>query len=102
MMLRTLIVSAAMAAVAMPALAAPAHKMGADPATTVAPVAVGGQKAKDDDKSRVVCKRMNPSGSRTPGKKVCRTAGEWQVEEANAKEQLDDISRRSLTSAPKT
>jgi hypothetical protein len=49
----------------------------------------------------MVCKRLNPAGSRTPGKKVCRTAGEWAADELNAKENIDDITRRSLQSAPK-
>ncbi|WGM40594.1 hypothetical protein [Caulobacter sp. NIBR1757] len=104
MIIRTLIVSAAMAALAMPAMAAPGAFRATEPtATTVAPVAIGGdKKSHDDDKSRVVCKRVNPTGSRTPGKKLCRTAGEWAADEQNAKENLDDITRRSLTSAPKS
>lgn len=103
MLVRTLIVSAAMAALAMPALAAPGALRATEPAaTTVTPVAIGAdKKSHDDDKSRVVCKRMNPAGSRTPGKKVCRTAGEWAADERNAKENLDDVSRRSLQSQPR-
>jgi hypothetical protein len=102
MIMRTLIVSAAMAALALPAMAAPGAFKAAEPATTVTPVSVDGEKSgKDDDKSRVVCKRINPTGSRTPGKKICRTAGEWAADERSAKENLDDVTRRSLQSAPK-
>ncbi|MDB5471917.1 MAG: hypothetical protein JWR84_3477 [Caulobacter sp.] len=104
MIIRTLLVSTAIACLAVPAMAAPGGLgMAADPATTtVAPVAIdAGKKDKDNDKARVVCKRVNPLGSRTPGKKVCRTAGEWAVDERNAKENLDDVTRRSLQSAPK-
>lgn len=67
--------------------------------TTVAPVAVETNK-KVDEKSRVVCKRIAPTGSRTPGKKICRTAGEWADEEKMAKETLDDTTRRALQAAP--
>jgi hypothetical protein len=98
---RTLLPMAAIACLAAPALASPgALRLATDP-TTVTPVAIDAKKAKDDEKSRVVCKRLNPAGSRTPGKKVCRTAGEWAAEEASAKEGLDDLTRRSLTSAPR-
>jgi hypothetical protein len=69
------------------------------PATSVSPVAVKAKAA--DDRARMVCKRITPTGSRTPGKKVCRTAGEWAAEEQAAKENLDDASRRALQSAPK-
>ncbi|HYE44994.1 MAG TPA: hypothetical protein VEA44_04390 [Caulobacter sp.] len=69
------------------------------PSTTVSPVAVEGKNL--DDKARVVCKRIAPTGSRTPGKRICRTAGEWAAEEHAAKESLDDASRRALQSAPK-
>lgn len=102
MMIRTLIVAGAVACLAVPAMAAPGPLgLATEPASTVAPVNVDGKKAKEDDKSRVVCKRMAPLGSRTPGKKICRTAGEWEAEEFAAKENLDDASRRSLQSAPK-
>ena len=102
MIMRTLIVSVAMAALALPAMAAPGAFRASEPATTVTPVSVDGEKsARDDDKSRVVCKRISPTGSRTPGKKICRTAGEWAADERNAKENLDDVTRRSLQSAPK-
>lgn len=102
MIIRTLIAAAAMACLAVPAMAAPGALKAKEPATTVTPVAIeGAKKDKDDEKSRVVCKRVNPAGSRTPGKKVCRTAGEWAAEEFNAKQGLDDVSRRSLQSAPK-
>ncbi|MCE3288896.1 MAG: hypothetical protein K0R83_908 [Caulobacter sp.] len=103
MMIRTLIAAAAVACLAAPAMAAPgAFSLATEPASTVAPVNVDGKKAKDDDdKSRVVCKRLAPLGSRTPGKKICRTAGEWAAEEFAAKENLDDATRRSLQAAPK-
>ena len=100
MMIRTLIAAAATACLAVPALAAPGG-LATEPSTTVTPVTVDGKKAKEDDKSRMVCKRLAPLGSRTPGKKVCRTAGEWAAEEFAAKENLDDATRRSLQSAPK-
>lgn len=102
MIIRTLIVSAAVACLALPAMASPGAFKAADPATTVAPVSIdGAKKEKDNDKTRVVCKRVNPTGSRTPGKKLCRTAGEWAADERSAKENLDDVTRRSLQSAPK-
>ncbi len=103
MIIRTLIASAAMACLAVPALAAPAGmRLATEPSTTVTPVSVDAAKNSVDEKSRVVCKRVNPTGSRTPGKKICRTAGEWAADEFAAKENLDDITRRSLTSAPKS
>lgn len=102
MMIRTLVAAAAVACLAAPVLAAPGGPgLAAEPSTTVTPVTVDGKKAKEDDKSRVVCKRLAPLGSRTPGKKVCRTAGEWAAEEFAAKENLDDATRRGLQSAPK-
>ncbi len=80
-------------------LLAPAAALAEQP-TTVAPVSVEAAKSVDE-KSRVVCKRIAPTGSRTPGKKICRTAGEWAADEKLAKETLDDTTRRSLQSAPK-
>lgn len=102
MMIRTLIAAAAMACLAAPALAAPGGlRLATEPSGTVTPVTVDGKTAKDDDKSRVVCKRVNPTGSRTLGKKLCRTAGEWAADERSAKENLEDVSRRSLQSQPR-
>ncbi|NBB14477.1 hypothetical protein GVN21_03780 [Caulobacter sp. SLTY] len=80
-------------------LLAPAAALAQQP-TTVTPVSVESAK-QADEKSRVVCKRIAPTGSRTPGKKICRTAGEWAAEEKTAKETLDDTSRRALQSAPR-
>ena len=102
MMIRTLI-AAAVACLAAPALAAPGPQALQTEATiTVSPVSVGARNPKNDDKSRVVCKRYVPVGSRTLGKKVCRSAGQWASEEAAAKESLDDLTRRSLQIPPRT
>jgi hypothetical protein len=104
MIIRTLIVSTAMACLAMPAMASPGPlRQATDPAVTVitvAPVSIGARK--DDDKSRVVCKRFTTAGTRTPGKVVCRTAGQWASEEAAAKEGLDDLTRRALAVPPRS
>jgi hypothetical protein len=103
MMIRTLIAAAAVACLAAPALAAPGPlALQTEDTITVTPVTVGARNPKDNDKSRVVCKRYVPVGSRTLGKKVCRSAGQWASEEAAAKEGLDDLTRRALQIPPRS
>lgn len=106
MIIRTLVVSMAVACLAMPAMASPGpRRQATDPAVTVitvAPVSITARNPKDDDKSRVVCKRFTTAGTRTPGKVVCRSAGQWASEEAAAKEGLDDLTRRALTVPPRS
>lgn len=102
-MIRILFATAAIAGLALPAMAAPGPLRQATESTiTVSPVSVGARNPKDNDKSRVVCKRYVPVGSRTLGKKVCRSAGQWASEEAAAKEGLDDLTRRSLQIPPRS
>ncbi|MBX3479369.1 MAG: hypothetical protein KF842_03145 [Caulobacter sp.] len=55
-------------------------------------------KAKRLDPNRTICRRMDNPGSRTPGKKVCQTKAEWDAQAASAKDELDGIQRRSLSS----
>lgn len=56
------------------------------------------EKAKRLDPDRTICRRVETPGSRTPGKKVCQTKAQWDAQAASAKEELDGIQRRSLSS----
>jgi hypothetical protein len=42
-----------------------------------------------------ICRSQMKTGSRLPSLKVCRTPAEWDALEASAKEELDNILRRS-------
>ena len=52
----------------------------AEPAAGTAPVAT--TKTEESDATKVVCRRIESIGTRLASKKVCRTQGDWDAEQA--------------------
>jgi len=52
------------------------------------------------DPNRMICQREEVIGSRLGGKKICKTAQEWQESQQQARDQIDDWQRR-LPALPK-
>jgi len=48
----------------------------------------------------MICQREEVIGSRLGGKKICKTAQEWQESQQQARDQIDDWQRR-LPALPK-
>ncbi|WP_374529334.1 hypothetical protein [Novosphingobium sp.] len=70
-------------ALALLAIAAPAM---AEPA----PAAAGATTKSDDkDPNRVVCRRMEVTGSRLASKRVCQTAAQWDAMEAAQRQDIE-------------
>ena len=84
-MLKSLVIVLASLGLAAPAAAQITFE---DPATSPAP----SQKLKDPN--RMICEKQEEMGSRLGGKKVCKTAAEWQEYRARNKEQVDDWQRQ--------
>lgn len=76
------------------ALAAPAAAQTA-PADPASP---GSSQQKLKDPNRMICEKQEELGSRLGGKKVCKTAAEWQEWRQQNKEQVDDWQRQLTNS----
>lgn len=70
------------------ALAAPAAAQTSAPA----PAPSAQQKAKDP--TRMICEKQEELGSRLGGKKVCKTAAEWQEWRQQNRDQLEEWQRQ--------
>jgi len=86
-MLQSLVIAFVSVGLAAPAAAQITFE---DPATTTNPAP--SQKLKDPN--RVICEKQDEMGTRLGGKKVCRTAAEWQEYRSRNKEQVDDWQRQ--------
>src|SRR6266498_683555 len=53
--------------------------------------------AKDKDPNRIICERQDEIGTRLGGKKVCKTAAEWQVERQQQRETLERVQRQGTS-----
>ena len=73
-------------------LAAPAVAQTA-PAAQSAPPAT----AKDKDPNRIICEREDEIGTRLGGKKVCKTAAEWQQQRQQQRETLEGVQRQGTS-----
>lgn len=65
----------------------------------VAPAAMTQAAVKSNDVT--VCKRIEPTGSRLGGKRVCQTRGEWERDARAAREQLGRAIDVGNASQPK-
>jgi len=55
-----------------------------------------GQKpAKQADPNRVICEKVQETGSRLNSKKVCMTAQQWDEQRRRDRENLQDVQQRS-------
>jgi len=52
--------------------------------------------AKDKDPNRVICQKIQETGSRVASKKVCMTAQQWEEQRRNDREYVEDSQQRSL------
>lgn len=52
---------------------------------------------KKDPRSRVVCRTLDESGSRTRSARVCKPLAEWEAEENRAKQKAMDLERGTTT-----
>ena len=75
----------------MVALAAPAAAQGTAAAQQPAPTA----KAKDPD--RIICERQEEIGSRLGGKKICKTAAQWDEERQQERDALEKFQRQNTS-----
>ena len=80
------------AATAALVLAAPAVAQTPPAAQSAAPAT-----AKDKDPNRIICERQEEIGTRLGGKKVCKTAAEWQQERQQQRETLEGVQRQGTS-----
>lgn len=52
--------------------------------------------SKDKDPNRMICQRIEETGSRVAAKKVCMTAQQWEEKRRTDREYLEDAQQRSL------
>jgi invasion protein IalB len=52
--------------------------------------------SKEKDPNRVICQRIEETGSRIAAKKVCMTAQQWEEKRRSDREYLEDAQQRSL------
>ena len=81
-------------AVAAAALCLAAPAIAQTPPATQAPSAAP---AKDKDPNRIICEREDEIGTRLGGKKVCKTAAEWQLERQQQRETLEGVQRQGTS-----
>ena len=86
-MIRALILAAGAAAIAVPAVAQTAP---AAPAATQAT-------SKLKDPNRIICEREEELGSRLGGKKICKTAQEWQDWRQQNRDQVENWQRQNTS-----
>lgn len=92
-MLRTAMFLTAASLLAAPAAA----QISFDDQTKPAPAAG----AKDNNPNKMICEKQEEIGSRLGGKKVCKTAAEWQLEREQNRRTLEDTQRQATsTGAP--
>lgn len=59
------------------------------------PAETANSKLKDPNK--IICERQDTLGSRLGGKKVCKTAAEWQEERVQQRRTLEDVQRQATS-----
>jgi gas vesicle protein len=70
---------------------------GAAPALAQAPASGSpAQPAKNQDPNRVICEKIQETGSRLNSRKVCMTAQQWEDQRRRDRENLQDAQQRSL------
>ena len=70
---------------------------GAAPALAQAPgTDSGNPAAKNKDPNRIVCEKVQETGSRLNARKVCMTAQQWDEQRRRDRENLQDAQQRSL------
>jgi hypothetical protein len=49
------------------------------------------------DPNKIICERQETMGTRLGGKKVCKTAFEWQQEREQQRRTLEDVQRQATS-----
>ncbi|HEX6661200.1 MAG TPA: hypothetical protein VF067_04960 [Sphingomicrobium sp.] len=83
---------AALAVVATGALLFAAVPAPAQTQTAAQPAAA----PKDKDPNRIICQRIEETGSRVAAKKVCMTAQQWEEKRRTDREYVEDAQQRSI------
>ncbi len=52
--------------------------------------------AKNKDPNRIICEKVQETGSRLNSRKVCMTAQQWEEQRRRDRENLQDAQQRSL------
>jgi hypothetical protein len=78
------------AIVLMVALAAPVAAQG-----TSQPQSAPAGSTKGKDPNRIICERQEEIGTRLGGKKVCKTAAEWQLERQQQREAVEKYQQQA-------
>lgn len=55
-----------------------------------------GQKPKPSDPNRIICEKIQETGSRLNSRRVCMTAQQWEEQRRRDRENLQDAQQRSL------
>ena len=55
-----------------------------------------GQGAKPKDPNRIICEKVQDTGSRVATSKVCMTAQQWEEKRRNDRAYIEDSQQRSL------
>jgi|1185.fasta_scaffold427166_2 invasion protein IalB len=69
-------------------------------AQTAAPAQPAPAAPKAKDPNRIICERQEEIGSRLGGKKICKTAAEWDAERRANREVVDDWQRNPGVGPP--
>ena len=78
--------------------AACATLLSAAPALAQSQAAAGQQtpNAKQADPNRVICQKVQETGSRIGAKKICMTAQQWEEQRLRDRQYVEDAQQRSL------
>ena len=52
--------------------------------------------SKSKDPNRVICEKVQDTGSRIGGKRICMTAAQWEEQRRRDREYVEDAQQRSL------
>lgn len=52
--------------------------------------------SKDKDPNRIICQKIEETGSRVASKKVCMSAQQWEEKRRGDREYLEDAQQRSI------
>lgn len=61
------------------------------------PAAAQPANAKLKEPNKIICERQEEIGSRLGGKKVCKTAAEWQEERTQQRRTVEDVQRQATS-----
>jgi invasion protein IalB len=66
----------------------------------VDPAAPSAAAQKTKDPNRIICEREEEIGSRLGGKKICKTAQQWEQSRQQSRSDVDDLQRYTANPKP--